>query len=83
MGFWGREGLFSLRQPSCKDESRPSGGHLLQLGKGSSVSIGDKTWLTEKQRELSAGERKGKGLRIVPQANRSRSQQRQKRLWKP
>ena len=83
MGFWGREGLFSLRQPSCNDESGPSGGHFLQLGRGSSVSIGDKTRLTEKQRELSAGERKGKGLRIVPQASRSRGQQTQKRLWKP
>ena len=82
-GILGERRAFLPEQPSCNDESGPSGGHFLQLGRGSSVSIGDKTWLTEKQRELSAGERKGKGLRIVPQASRSRGQQMQKRLWKP
>lgn len=76
---FGGEKDSSLRQPSCKDESGPSGGHFLQLGRGSSVSIEDKTWLTEEAKTAEGWREKRQG----PQASRSRGQQRQKRLWKP
>lgn len=62
MGFWGREGLSSLRQPSCKGKSGPSGGHFLQLGRGNSVSIGDKAWLTEKAKIAEGWREKRQGL---------------------
>lgn len=62
MGFWGRERLSSLRQPSYKGKSGLSGSHFLQLGRGNSVSIGDKTWLTEEAKTAEGWREKRQGL---------------------